>query len=280
MNKLTTDKRVAVVKALCEGVSIRGTVRLTGVAKNTVVKLLVDLGCACTEFQDKTLRNLTCRRLQVGVHVLLLGPDEAPDFIDGKNGLGDVWTWVAIDADTKLVPSWMVGDRDGYAAKCFINDLEKRLAHRVQLTSDGHRPYLEAVENAFGWNVDYAMLVKMYGKPTEEDQRKYSPAKCVGCSRHVITGQPDMDHVSTSFSERQNLTMRMQMRRFTRLTNAHSKKIENHVHAIALYFTFYNFCRYHETIRCTPAMKAGVTDHKWSVEEIVALLDNRENTSN
>jgi len=282
MNKLTTDKRVAVVKALCEGVSIRGTVRLTGASKNTITKLLVELGCACTEYQDKALRNLPCRRLQLDEIWSFCGmkSKNVPEEKKGIFGFGDVWTWTAICADTKLVPSWLVSTRDGTAAKAFVGDLANRLAHRVQITSDGHKAYLEAMETHFGWEVDYAMLVKIYGPETEGEQKKYSPAQCVGCERHVIMGNPDMDEVSTSFAERQNLTMRMQMRRFTRLTNAHSKKIENHVHAIALYFMYYNFARVHMTLRSTPAMKAGVADHLWSVEEIVGLLDNSRKNSN
>lgn len=282
MNTLKTDKRVSVVKHLVDGCSINGTVRMTGVSKNTILKLLVDLGCACTEYQDKVLRNLPCRRLQLDEIWSFCGmkSKNVPEEKKGTFGLGDVWTWTAICADTKLIPSWLVSTRDGTAAKAFVGDLASRLAHRVQITSDGHKAYLEAMENAFGWEVDYAMLVKIYGPETEGEQKKYSPAQCVGCERHVIMGNPDMDEVSTSFAERSNLTMRMNMRRFTRLTNGHSKKIENHVHAIALHFMYYNFARVHQTLRSTPAMKAGVADHLWSVEEIVGLLDFRDNKSN
>ncbi|MCH7987882.1 MAG: DDE-type integrase/transposase/recombinase [Planctomycetes bacterium] len=187
-------------------------------------------------------------------------------------GVGDVWTWVAIDADTKLVPSWLVGSRDSYSAANFVEDLSKRLAHRVQITSDGHSPYLEAIEGAFGWDVDYAMLVKLYGKEEHPKETRCSPAKCLGYHKRNVTGDPDPSHISTSFVERSNLTMRMSMRRFTRLTNAFSKKVENHVYAIALHFMHYNFVRIHQTLKSTPAMRAGVTDHLWSIEEIVDLL--------
>lgn len=272
MNKLNTEKRCAVVRALVEGYSIRSTVRMTGVSKNTIAKLLVDLGDACTRYQDRVLRNLPCKRLQldeiwsfVGCKQKNLPENTAPQF-----GRGDVWTWTAIDADTKLVPSWLVGTRDGESAKEFCNDLASRLASRVQITSDGHRAYLEAIEGAFGMNVDYSMLIKHYG--TEAAEVRYSPAQISGITKSKVTGSPDTRHVSTSYVERQNLTMRMSMRRFTRLTNVFSKKVENHAAAIALHFMHYNFARVHQTLRCTPAMKAGVTDHIWSIEEIVALL--------
>lgn len=274
MKQLTTDQRVAVVKALCEGVSIRGTVRLTGVAKNTVTKLLCELGQACSEFQDKAMRNLTCRRLQLDEIWSFCYAKEknVPEEMKGQFGVGSVWTWTAIDAETKLVPSWLVGTRDGDCAKVFANDLAGRLTSRIQITSDGHRAYLDAIEGAFGMDVDYAMLVKLYGNESGEGEQKYSPPKCKGCKKNAITGDPDERHISTSFAERQNLTMRMNMRRFTRLTNAFSKKIENHARAISLYFMHYNFCRIHQTLRATPAMRAGVADHVWSIEEVVGLL--------
>jgi IS1 family transposase len=282
MNKLTTEKRCAVVRALVEGCSIRSTVRMTGVAKNTVAKLLVDLGTACSEYQDRTLRNLNCKRLQLDEiwSFVYAKAKNVPAEKVGEFGVGDVWTWTAIDADTKLVPSWLIGTRDGAAAKAFVADLATRLAHRVQITSDGLKAYLEAVEDAFGMDVDYAMLVKMYGATTVEDQRKYSPAECVACKKERVTGYPDPNHVSTSYAERANLTMRMSMRRFTRLTNAFSKKLHNHGCAVALHFMWYNFGRIHQTLHCTPAMRAGVTDHVWSVEEIVGLLDFAESRSN
>jgi IS1 family transposase len=281
MNTLKTEKRVAIVRALVEGCSIRSTSRMTGASKNTITKLLVDLGCACAEYQHRVMRNLTCRRIQV---------DEIWSFVGCKNknvekakngGVGDVWTWGAIDADTKLVPSWLMGSRDGDTAKSFIDDLPSRLAHRVQLTSDGLKAYLEAVEGAFGMNVDYAQLVKLYGATGgDSPEKKYSPAECVGCKKTHVTGMPDADHISTSFAERQNLTMRMGMRRFARLTNAFSKKVANHAAPVSLHFMYYNFARIHQTLRSTPAMKAGVADHLWSVEEIVSLLDSSENSSN
>jgi len=275
MNKLSTENRRAVVSALVEGCSIRSTVRMTGVAKNAVTKLLVDLGQVCSDFQDQTLRNLQCKRLQLDEiwSFCYAKSKNVPEEKRGEFGYGDVWTWAALDADTKLVPSWLVGSRDAGCAASFVNDLASRLATRVQLTTDGHRAYLEAVDGAFGGQVDYAMLVKLYGSDPEGEKR-YSPAKCVGCDRTVISGKPDRQHISTSYVERQNLTMRMEMRRFTRLTNAFSKKVENH--AIALHFMHYNFARIHQTLHSTPAMKAGVTDHLWSVEEIVLLLEAEE----
>jgi IS1 family transposase len=274
MNKLTTEKRCAVVRALVEGCSIRSTVRMTGVSKNTIVKLLAALGKACSEYQDQALRNLPCKRLQLDEiwSFVYAKSKNVPAQKAGEFGIGDVWTWTAIDAETKLVPSWLVGSRDGETAKEFVADLASRLANRVQLTTDGHGAYLKAVDDAFGWEVDYAMLIKIYGGNGGQPETRYSPGECVGCNKHRITGNPDPDHISTSYAERANLSMRMHMRRFTRLTNAFSKKVENHAHAISLYFMWYNFGRIHQTLRCTPAMRAGVTDRKWSIEEIVALL--------
>jgi IS1 family transposase len=273
MNRLSTAQRVAVVKALVEGCSIRSTVRMTGVSKNTISKLLLQLGAACTQYQDATLRNLPCRRLQC---------DEIWSFVSGKDknisdeqkqsGLGSIWTWTALDADTKLIASWLVGSRDSQSACEFMQDVAGRLRGRVQLTTDGHRPYLEAVEAAFGIDMDYAVLQKIYGQDANPEKR-YSPAVCLGCDVKEITGSPDPKHISTSYVERQNLTMRMSMRQFTRLTNAFSKKVENHAAAIALYFMYYNFGRIHQTLRVTPAMEAGIAQHVWSVEEIVRLLD-------
>ena len=275
MNRLTTEQRTRVITALVEGNSIRATVRMTGVAKNTVVKLLADVGAACSEYQDKTLRNLRSKRIQCDEiwSFCYAKAKNVPARKQGKFGYGDVWTWVALDADTKLVPCWLVGLRDGGYASEFIRDLASRLAGRVQLTTDGHKVYVEAVEDAFGGNIDYAMLVKLYGpekNPTNEV--RYSPPVCNGCRATPMVGNPDPRYVSTSFAERQNLTMRMAMRRFTRLTNAFSKKVENLEHAVALHFMHYNFCRIHQSLRITPAMAAGVTDHVWEIEEIVALL--------
>lgn len=270
MNRLSKEKRIQVISALVEGCSIRSTVRMTGVAKNTVSKLLLDVGRACAVFQDKALRNLPCKRVQV---------DEIWSFVGCKQktkdrggvGEGDIWTWTAICADTKLVPCWLVGGRDAGHAYEFVQDLEGRLANRIQLTSDGYKAYLSAVEDAFGCDVDYAMLIKLYGTDQDKEKR-YSPAKCIGVEVEPITGDPDREHISTSYVERQNLTMRMHMRRFTRLTNAFSKKFENHCAAIALHFMYYNFCRIHQTLRVSPAMEAGVTDRLWDIEDIVNLL--------
>ena len=236
---------------------------MTGVAKNTVVKLLVDLGAACSDYQDRRLRNLTCRRIQCDEIWSFCYAKEknVPENLRGLDGYGDVWTWTGIDADTKLAVSWLVGQRDSEYAKQFINDLASRLAHRVQLTTDGHKPYLEAVEGAFGADIDYAMLIKLYGEAPGSEKR-YSPAQCIGSETRVIAGQPDQKHVSTSYVERQNLTMRMGMRRFTRLTNAFSKKVENLAAAVSLHFKHYNFARPHMTLSkpypTTPAMAAGL----------------------
>ena len=272
MNKLPLAKRAQILGLLVEGNSLRSTSRLADCSINTVTKLLVDIGTACSDYQHRTLRNLPCKRVQVdeiwsfcyakakNVETAKAAPDEA----------GDIWTWTAICADTKLVPSWLVGGRDAGYAQDFVEDLKSRLASRIQLTSDGHKAYLEAVESAFGGDVDYAQLVKIYGA-TVEGQKRYSPAQCLGARKENLIGNPDPFHVSTSFAERQNLTMRMSMRRFTRLTNAFSKKAENHGHAVALHFMFYNFGRIHKTLRVTPAMAAGVSDHIWTLEEIAVL---------
>lgn len=277
MNKLTTEKRAQIIGCLVEGNSIRSTVRMTGTAKNTVAKLLVNLGNACWEYQDKTLRNLPCKRVQVDEIWSFVYAKERniPDEFKGQFGYGDVWTWTAICADTKLVPSWFVGSRGAEAAQRFIYDLKFRLAFRVQLTSDGYGPYLEAVGNAFGDEIDYAVLVKIYGQGPE-GQRRYSPPVCIGTKQTKVRGKPDPRHISTSYVERQNLTMRMHMRRFTRLTNAFSKKVENLSAAVSLYYMWYNFARIHQTLRVTPAMEAGVSDHVWSLEEIAELLPEVE----
>jgi IS1 family transposase len=276
MNRLAPERRAQITGLLAEGNSLRATSRLADVSINTVTKLLTDLGAACEEYQDKTLRNLKSRRIQCDEiwAFVYAKAKNLPEKYKGAVGYGDVWTWVAIDADTKLVPSWAVGRRDGFMAAAFIRDLADRLATRVQLTTDGHKVYLEAVEGAFGNAIDYAMLVKTYegdsGKHTPAE-RRYSPAVCTGEFKQRITGDPDPANISTSFVERQNLTMRMSMRRFTRLTNAFSKKVDNHKAAIALHFMHYNFARIHKTLRVTPAMEAGVSDHVWSLEEMAAL---------
>ncbi len=278
MNKLNPERRIQVVKALCEGNSIRSTARMTGVAINTVVKLLTDLGAACLEYQDATMHDLRLRRIECDEIWSFVYAKEknVPARMKGNFGVGDVWTFTAIDGETKLVPCWLVGLRDAGHAFEFINDLRSRLANRVPLTTDGHRMYLSAVEGAFGANVDYAMLVKIYG-PSPEGERRYSPAECIAAEKHTIQGNPDVAYISTSYVERQNLTMRMSMRRFTRLTNAFSKKLENHMLALALYFMYYNFARPHKTLSKpyakTPAMAAGLTDHVWEIGEILALLD-------
>ena len=274
MNRLSTEQRCRILNCLVEGNSLRATSRLTDVAINTVVKLLCDAGLACTQYQDKTLRNLTCKRIQVDEVWSFIGAKEKNVTAEAKaEGWGDCWTWTAIDADTKLVPCWFIGTRDGSAAYHFIHDLKERLAHRVQLTSDGHKAYLQAVEDAFGSCIDYGMLIKIYGNVPEGAQVRYSPAQCMGARKTVITGTPDKKHISTSFAERQNLSMRMHMRRFTRLTNGFSKKLENHEHQVALYFMHYNFARIHQTIRVTPAMEAGISDRVWSMAEIVKLIE-------
>ncbi|MGA2173253.1 MAG: IS1 family transposase [Sedimentisphaerales bacterium] len=280
MNILTKEKRIQVLRALVEGNSIRATVRITEVAKNTVVKLLRDAGRACEQYHNKVMVNLPCQRIQV---------DEIWSFCYAKQknvpakyrdvfGYGDVWTWVAIDPDTKLVPAWLVGGRDTEWAIVFMQDLARRLKHRIQLTSDGHRAYLVAVPTAFGNNIDYATLVKLYGEEKDRIESRYSPqSNVVGTLLAVIKGNPDPRYISTSFIERQNLTMRMQMRRFTRLTNGFSKKVENLNWALALHFMHYNFCRIHQALRMTPAMKAGISTRLWEIDDIVDLIENEAN---
>jgi IS1 family transposase len=279
MNKLNTVKRTQIVSALVEGNSLRATARMSGVSFNTVLKLLPEIGQACEAYQRRVLVNLNCRRLQCDeIWSFCYAKDKnVPKDKRGKFGFGDVWTWVAIDADTKLVPSWRIGGRNAWHAQHFMYDLAARLANRVQLTTDGHRVYLQAVEQAFGNDIDYAMLVKLYGSDRGEGEARYSPPEFVSCRSIAIIGDPDSRHISTSYAERQNLTMRMKMRRFTRLTNAFSKKVENHRWAIALHFMHYNFCRVHQTLRVTPAMEAGISNHAWEIDEIVALLGQRDN---
>lgn len=273
MNRLSIQKRSFIVRALVEGTSVRATARLADVSKVTVLKLIVDLGYAAYAFHDQNVRNVRVRRLQV---------DEIWSFVGAKarnvsplkeaEGWGDAWTWTAIDADSKLCVSYLVGGRDlGWATE-FMQDCADRIRGRVQITTDGHRAYLEAVESAFGAGVDYAVLQKIYGAPSDEEARRYSPARCIGADMKVVSGNPDPKHVSTSYVERQNLTMRMSMRRFTRLTNGFSKKLENHRCMVALFYVYYNWCRVHQTLRVTPAMEAGLTDHVWSPEELVESL--------
>lgn len=274
MNKLDATKRAQVISALVEGNSIRSTVRMTGVAKNTVAKLLVEIGSACSEYMNRVFVNLPCKRVQCDEIWSFVGCKEknvTTEKFERDGYCGDVWTWIAIDADTKLVPCWLVGDRGAATARHFVDDLAGRLANRVQLSTDGYKVYLNAIENAFGSEIDYAMLVKVFGN-SPEGEKRYSPAAVLGTKREIITGSPDPLHISTSYVERQNLTMRMSMRRFTRLTNAFSKKIENHVAAIALHYMHYNFCRIHQTLRVSPAMAAGVSARLWSITDLVALL--------
>jgi IS1 family transposase len=273
MNTLATTKRTQVVAALVEGSSINATCRMTRVAKHTVLKLLKDIGCACAAYHNTHVRNLRVRRVQADeIWSFVYGKDKNLTLEQVKSGLGSVWTWKAIDADTKLVISYTIGDRGADTAKVFMQDVASRISSRIQLTTDGHRVYAEAVEDAFGADIDYAMLVKIYGASNENPESRYSPATCIGCRTGVLAGNPDPDHISTSFVERSNLSMRMGMRRFTRLTNGFSKKVENHGHMVALYFMHYNFCRVHKTLRVTPAMEAGLTDHVWTLEELLSIL--------
>jgi IS1 family transposase len=269
---LSMDKKVAVVSALVEGCSVRATSRMTGVAKGTILRLLAEVGTACADFHNRAVRNVAAKRIQVDEiwsFCYAKQKNLTPAIIE-KRMAGDVWTFVAIEAQTKLVISWQVGRRDaGFAAE-FLQDVAGRVTNRIQLTTDGHKMYLAAVPNAFGEDVDYAQLVKVYGSDPE-GQRRYSPAQIISTTQGAIIGDPDPAHVSTSYIERQNLTMRMQMRRFTRLTNAFSKKLENHVHSIALFYVWYNFVRIHQTLRVTPAMEAGLSSHVWSIQEIVTL---------
>ena len=276
MNTLSRPQQVLALKCLMDGMSIRATTRVTGVARNTLARLIVETGKVCARYQDNALRGLPCKRVQVDeVWSFVYAKEKnVPRATNAPPQAGDVWTWIALCADTKLVPSWWVGDRSGATASVFIADLRARLANRVQLTSDGHRAYLAAVEGAFGADVDYARLVKLYGKSGNDQQpdTRYSPSACIGARKEAVIGNPDPAAVSTSYVERQNLTMRMSMRRFTRLTNAFSKKLDNHRHAIAMHFMSYNFCRVHASLQGTPAMAAGVTDRLWEVGDVVDLV--------
>jgi IS1 family transposase len=280
MNRLTREDRARILHLLCEGSSIRAVTRLTGASKNTVSKLLVDAGIAAAAYQDRVLRNLPCKKVQV---------DEIWSFVYAKNdhlrkttaapmGAGDAWTWTAICADTKIIASFFVGDRTFRSARIFLDDLKERLADRIQLTSDGHRAYVVAVEQTFGEDVDYAILHKIYG-PESGKEKRYSPPKCIGITKMTKTGNPDPAHVSTSYVERSNLTMRMHMRRFTRLTNGFSKKLENHACAIALHCRYYNFVRVHQTLKMTPAMAAGVTKRLWEMNDLVDMLEAWESSN-
>ena len=278
MNRLPMSKRVAVVSALVEGNSLRSTCRMTGVAMNTVLKLLAEIGAACADFHDEKVRDLDAVRVQCDEIWQFVGA-KAKNVSDEKKiaGWGDCWTWTAIDADSKLIICYEIGARNAFNCYEFMKDLASRLTGRVQLSTDGLRWYHDAVDHAFGIDVDFATITKVFGKVAADPAAsvRYSPAKITGVVKEVIRGNPDDRHISTSYVERQNLTMRMSMRRFTRLTNAFSKKIENHMAANALHFAYYNFCRVHQTLRVTPAMEARLTDHVWSIEELVALLDRR-----
>ncbi len=278
MHKLSTENRSRIIHLLCEGNSIRSITRLTGASKNTVTKLLLDAGKACAAYHDENVRNVAAKRVQV---------DEIWSFTYAKqknvaaakaapDGAGDTWTWTAIDADSKMILSYFVGGRDGECAMWFIDDLRARLANRVQLTSDGHKAYLEAVEGAFGGDIDYAVLHKVYGASSDTAKGRYSPAECIGTTKNRIEGDPDLTHVSTSYVERHNLTMRMHMRRFTRLTNGFSKKVENHAYAVALHMMYYNFVKVHSKLRMSPAMAAGVSDRLWEIGDVVALVEAGE----
>lgn len=275
MNRLSLEKRTQILSCFIEGCSLRATSRMAGVSINTVSKFLVDLGYACAFYQNETLRNLPCKRVQAD-EIWSFCYSKAKNVPADKKdvlGYGDVWTWVGMCADTTVL-SWLVGGRNAAYAKSFMNDLAGRLSNRVQLTTDGHKGYLQAVENAFGSEIDYAMLVKLYGEAQGSTQeRRYSAGECCSALKGTVCGNPDESHVSTSFVERQNLTMRMGMRRFTRLTNGFSKKIENHEHAVAIHYMHYNFGRIHKTLRVTPAMEAKISDHVWTLEEIARLSD-------
>jgi IS1 family transposase len=274
MKQLSKEQRVAVIKCLVEGCSIRSTTRITGISKNTVQKLTEDLGEACLEYQDNVLRNLQCTRIECDeIWNFCYAKDKnLPDNMKGRPGVGSMWTWTALCSHSKSIVSWRLGARDSENAKEFMTDVSERLANRVQLTTDGHASYLEAVEGAFGMNVDYAMLVKQYGSTPDSPETRYSPAKCLGASKRRISGSPDQEMVSTSYVERQNLNIRMQNRRFTRLTNAFSKKAEMLAYSLAITFFYHNFVRIHQSLKVTPAMKAGITKQKWYIGDMIDLI--------
>ena len=278
MNRLTSEQRAAVITCLIEGNSVRSTVRMTGVAKKTVLRVLIEVGAVCSDYQDRVLRNLNTERVQIDEmwQFVYCKEKTVTPAIEEKNpGAGDAWLFAAIDADSKLVISWMVADRNKANARRFLGDVAGRLSKRVQLTTDGHRMYFKPVVQAFGGMIDYAQLDKIYG-PDSEGEKRYSPAACLGAKKNVMWGAPDWDHISTSYVERHNLSVRMTNRRFTRLTNAFSKKIDNHAAAVALGYFAYNFIKIHRTLRTTPAMAAGVTDRLWEVADLVALWEATE----
>ena len=282
-NNLPSEKQAQMAHCLVEGMSVRATARICGVAFNTVLKFVPLIGQACSDYQDSALRGLTCKRLE-------LDETFAPIYAKDRNlpldkrgvpGFGSTYTWIAFDAETKLVPSWFVGDRSSTSAFLFLHDLKTRLVNRPQIITDGHGVYPGAIESVFGNEVDYARIIKIFGANAgNAAEVRYSPPKCTGIEKHLMRGHVESGDISTSYVERFNLSLRMGNRRFTRLTNAHSKKMENHVHALSLFTMFYNFARVHETIRCTPAMAAGVTNHVWEVSEIVALLDRSAGAEN
>jgi IS1 family transposase len=279
MNRLDNETRAQVINCLIEGCSIRSTVRMTGVAKKTVMRLLIEVGEVCADFQDKAFKNLPCRHLELDemwAWIYCKEKNRTEEIARKHPDAGDVWLWVAVDADTKLVPSWMLGQRDFTTATVFVSDLASRLANRVQITTDGHRPYLQAIENAFGMDVDYSILQKIYGAP-QENETRYSPARCIGAEIRHVSGNPERKHISTSYVERQNWTVRTKMRRYTRLSNGFSRKAVNHAAAVALNYFAYNFIQIHSTLRTSPAQAAGITDHLWSVNDLVSLWESYEN---
>jgi len=274
MNTLPLEKRIKIIQLLVEGNSLRATSRIADVAFNTVLKFLPQIGEACAKFHNEKVVNVRSERIQCDELWSFCYAKQKNVTQDMPEGSGDAWTWTAIDADSKLIVSWLVGERDAVAANYFMHDVSLRLANRVQLTTDGHHAYLDAVDNAFQLNVDFAQLVKMYGAPegTSQTERKYSPNECTGTKKHVISGEPNKKFISTSYVERSNLSIRMGNRRFTRLTNAFSKKLENHCHSLSLYFTYYNFCRIHKSLSVTPAMQAGLMKKPMTIEDIANLV--------
>jgi IS1 family transposase len=274
MNRLSTEKRAQIAGMIVEGNSVRSITRMTGVCQEAILKLLCDLGKACADHHNTAVRGVQSRRVQCDeVWSFCYAKEKNVPIEKQGTGAGSVWLWTAIDADSKLMLSYLCGGRDAAWANKFMEDLASRVATRIQITTDGHRAYAEAVEGAFGMDVDYAMLIKLYGAPSDHPDTRYSPAACIGTRTGILSGNPDQQHISTSYVERMNLNLRMGLRRFTRLTNAFSKKFENHCHAVAIYFAYYNFCRVHQTLRVTPAMEAGLTDHIWSLAELVGLLE-------
>jgi len=276
MNRLSNERRAIVIGALIEGNSIRSTCRMTGVCKDAVLKLIRDMGWACAAHHNRAVRGVKASRVQCDeIWSFCYAKEKNVPLEKQGTGAGSIWTWTAIDADSKLIISYLCGGRDASWACQFMEDLASRVTTRIQITTDGHRAYAEAVEGAFGMDVDYAMLIKLYGSSGDSPDTRYSPAACIGVRTGVLSGNPDRNHISTSFVERQNLNLRMGVRRFTRLTNAFSKKFENHCHMVAIYHAYYNFCRVHQTLRVTPAMEAGLTDHVWTVSELIELSESK-----